>query len=317
MNETNIVGVDTHKSTLACYVNGKFKEFKTTLAGFKQATKWVGNKKIKWAIEGAYCFGQPFSAYLIQNGYEVYEVNPLLTKTWRGILSTVQPKNDYGDAKVISLFANSNNLQTVSLEMIKLKEITTTRRFLIKERTRLINNLKMSFFSRGDKLPFNDFTTKKAIKWFEEQNDFILKTQGNILKQTNEAIKKCEKELEENIPNQAKKLLSLKGISTIRAIEIIIELKGKVPTEKQLASYCGVAPVEQSSGKTKRFKTNKKGNRRLNSIFYSLSIAQKRYNPIAKEYYEKKLKEGKTPRHARKCLARQLVKVICKLLKED
>ena len=35
-----------------------------------------------------------------------------------------------------------------------------------------------------------------------------------------------------------------------------------------------------------------------------------------KAYYEKKLKEGKTKRHARKCLARQLVKIVFKLLND-
>jgi len=48
----NIVGVDTHKETLACYCNGKFKEFKTNKKGVEQAIKWAGTTK--WAIEGAY-----------------------------------------------------------------------------------------------------------------------------------------------------------------------------------------------------------------------------------------------------------------------
>lgn len=315
MEQEKIVGVDTHKDTLACYCNdGRYREFRTNIQGFRQALKWAGN--VDWAIEGAYCFGQPFSAYLIKNGCKVYEVNPILTKTWRGILSTTQPKNDYGDAKVISLFANPNNLQIVSLDLIKLKELITERKFLIKERTRLINNLKMLLFQRGDTLPFNDFTTNKANNYFINQDNLILKTQGKLLKQVNESIKEYEKELENNIPKEAQKLLILKGISIVRAIEIFVELKGKIPNEKQLANYSGIAPVEISSGKTTRFKVNKKGNRRLNSILWSLSIAQVRYNPEAKKYYEKKISEGKTKRHARKCVARQLVKIICKLLKD-
>lgn len=314
MEQKKIVGVDTHKETLACYCNGKFREFKTTISGFRQALKWAPNAN--WAIEGAYCFGQPFSAYLIKNGCRVYEVNPLLTKTWRGILSTTQPKNDYGDAKVISLFANPNNLQIVSLDLVKLKELIIERSFLIKERVRIINNLKMLLFQRGEQLPFNDFTTNKASSYFINQDNLILRTQGKLLKQINENIKEYEKELENQMPTKSKKLTLLKGISTIRAIEIYVELKGKIPNEKQLASYSGIAPIEISSGKTTKFKTNKKGNRRLNSILWSLSIAQVRYNPEAKKYYEKKIKEGKTKRHARKCVARQLTRIICKLLKD-
>lgn len=310
----NIVGVDTHKETLACYCNGKFKEFKTNTNGFKNALKWAPNAK--WMIEGAYCFGQPFSAYLIKNGQEVFEVNPYLTKTWRGILSTTNPKNDYGDAKVISLFADDRNLQKVSVKLLKLKEILQERDFAVKEKTRLTNNLKMLFYTRGEELPFRDLTTQKALKWLLDNKDLVLRQQGKLLQQVIENIKEYEKEVEKKFPPKAERLLVLKGMGEIRAAQVIVETKGKVLSESKLANYAGIAPIETSSGKTTRFKTNKKGNRKLNSIFYSLSIAQVRYNPEARKYYEKKLAEGKTPRHARKCVARQLVRIIYNLLKD-
>ncbi len=62
---------------------------------------------------------------------------------------------------------------------------------------------------------------------------------------------------------------------------------------------------------------NKGGNRILNNVFYSLSIHQKRYNPIAKQYYEKKIQEGKVKRHARKCLERQLRNIVFKILNQE
>jgi hypothetical protein len=135
MNQTHWVGVDTHKDTLACYKDGKFKEFGTNSKGYESALKWAGEDS-KWAIEGAYCYGKPFTAHLISNCCDVYEVNPLLTKTWRRGLAISNPKNDYGDAKVISLNANNARLQKVSLETIKLKEIITAREHFVKDRTR-------------------------------------------------------------------------------------------------------------------------------------------------------------------------------------
>ena len=127
MNQTNVVGVDTHKDTLACYVNGKFKEFPVTLNGFKEAIRWSKSKK--WAIEGAYCYGRPLANYLIKNGHDVYEINPLLTKTWRQSIALNGRKNDYGDAKVISLFAHTESLLPVSLKTVELKEKISARAF--------------------------------------------------------------------------------------------------------------------------------------------------------------------------------------------
>lgn len=64
------------------------------------------------------------------------------------------------------------------------------------------------------------------------------------------------------------------------------------------------------------YRNNKAGNRKLNSVFYRLSIHQSIWDEKGKAYYEKKLVEGKTKRHARKCLARQLIKVVFRLLKD-
>ena len=36
MQNQKFVGVDCHKNTIACYVNGKFKEFKTDFKGFQK-----------------------------------------------------------------------------------------------------------------------------------------------------------------------------------------------------------------------------------------------------------------------------------------
>jgi transposase len=313
MKTKNVVGVDTHKDTLACYCNGKFKEFKTTNNGFVQAFKWA-NSDI-WAIEGAYGFGQAFSFFLTKNGCKVYDFNPLLTKNLRTALSISNPKNDYGDAKVISLYANVDNMETVSFETIKFKEKLSARSSLVKQKTQIINFLKMLYYTRGEELPFNSFDTKKAINYFKSKEDVVIKAQVNILEQILISIKAIELELEKEIPEQAKKLTQLKGISTITAITIYTETKGRITKEANFASYCGVSPVDCSSGRTNRKRTNKSGNRKLNSIFYSLSIAQKRYDEKAKAYYEKKISEGKTPRHARKCLARQLTRIVFRILK--
>mgnify|MGYP003308081641 CR=1 FL=1 len=39
--EKVFVGVDCHKDSIACYINGNFKEFKTDFKGFTKALDWV------------------------------------------------------------------------------------------------------------------------------------------------------------------------------------------------------------------------------------------------------------------------------------
>ena len=54
--------------------------------------------------------------------------------------------------------------------------------------------------------------------------------------------------------------------------------------------------------------------RTLNSLLYSISIFQSRFDEEGSKYFQKKLAEGKSKRLARKCLARQVSNQIWKIL---
>ena len=290
MEQTKFVGVDCHKNTIACYVNGKFKEFKTDFKGFKKALDWAG-KDCFWALEGAYSYGLTFSTFLLESGCKVFEFNALATAKARKALSICGQKNDWGDAKVISIFAAQSKLQEVSTKTVKLKQIITKRKLLITQRTQITNNLKSSFNQLGIVAPFKNFTTIKAYKWFQSNEDICVQ--------------------------QAKKLTAITGISTLSAGTIYTEIKGKKMTRSQFASYCGVAPVDCSSGMSEKLRNNHRGNRILNSILYATAIHQIRYDEIGSAYYMKKLQEGKAKKVARKHLQRQLSNLIWKKLFVD
>jgi transposase len=313
MENTNWVGVDTHTDTLACYTGNKFKEFKTTPQGFEKALKWAG--EANWAIEGAYCFGKPFANYLIKNNCKVYEINPYITKSWRCALSANGNKNDYGDAKVISIFSKNLKLQEISLKTIELKETITARELVIKERTKLINSIKMLCYTRGITLKLNNLTTKKAENYLKSFDDVIISNYGEIIEKLNKTIKVLDEDIYKLLPEKVLELTNICGISKLTAAVLYTETKSKLTTKAAFANYCAVAPIENSSGKSARHSTNHRGNRKLNSALFRISMCQSINDERGKSYYQKKLSEGKTPRQARKCLARQLINSIFKILK--
>jgi len=307
------VGVDCHKETIACFVNGKFKEFKTDFKGFKKALEWAG-KDCVWAVEGAYSYGLSFSTFLLNSGCKVYEFNALATSKARKALNVSGEKNDFGDAKVISIFAKHTKLQEVSVKTIELKKKLTTRKLLVNQRTQLINNIKSLCVKSGIKLPFKSLTSIKAAKWLTNNEDISIATMGKVISEINQSIKILEEEIKNNLPKEVERLTQQTGIGEITGAIIYTELKGKKMTKAQLASYCGVAPVECSSGMTTKYRANRRGNRTLNSILFSISVLQTRFDDEGSKYYQKKLSEGKSKRHARKCLARQISNQIWKAL---
>jgi len=316
MQQTKFVGVDCHKNTLACYVDGKFKEFKTDFKGFKKALQWAGND-CSWALEGAYSYGLTFSTFLLKSGCKVYEFNALATAKARKALSICGQKNDWGDAKVISIFAPQSELQEVSTKTVKLKQIITKRKLLVTQRTQITNNLKSSFNQLGITTPFRNFKTIKAYKWFQNQEDVCIQQFGKMLQSLNESIKTLEEEIKKLIPEQAKKLTTITGINTLTAATIYTELKGKEMAKVQLASYCGVAPIDCSSGMSDKHRNNHRGNRILNSILFAVANIQIKYDEIGSAYYTKKLQEGKSKKVARKHLQRQLSNLLWKTLFKD
>ena len=314
--EKVFVGVDCHKDSIACFVNNKFKEFRTVFKGFKKALEWVEKQNLQyaWALEGAYSYGLSFSKFLLQSGCEVYEFNALATAKARKALSLSGTKNDMGDAKVISIFAKHFELQQVSLKTIELKKKLTTRKLLVNQRTELINNLKSYCLKSGIILPFKTLTTKKALNWLKTQEDTILKILSTNLEVQYYSIKQLDDEIKKDTPQKIEKLKTITGIDTLTASIIYTETKGKKMSKSQFANYCGVAPIECSSGLSTNFRNNKRGNRILNSMLYSISLCQSRFDKIGSEYYQKKMNEGKSKRHARKCLARQICNLIEKIL---
>ena len=284
LKEKHYVGVDCHKETIACYINGNFKEFKTAFKGYKKALEWV--RKIQpdsaWAIEGAYSYGLTLSKFLLSSGCEVYEFNALITAKARKALSISGEKNDMGDAKVISIFAKQVKMQEVSIKTIELKRLITTRRLLVKQRTEIILSIKSYCMKEGIVLPFNSLTTKKAISWLIHSEDFNLKLLANNLSVQYDSIKETEEQIQKHMPEKVKKLREITGIETLTACILYTETKGKKMSKAEFASYCGVAPVECSSGQSTNFRNNKRGNRTLNSLLYSISIFQSRFDK--KEY---------------------------------
>lgn len=135
-----------------------------------------------------------------------------------------------------------------------------------------------------------------------------------------EELKEIEKELKVLVVSSGQKLDTLPGCGTVLSGVILSEIKDinrfKGPAE--LAKYAGCAPRKKESGKCRRHVKTKSGNRRLNKALYQIALTQisNQGTPKAKEYFQKKVKEGKSKKHALTCLKRQISDIIFSMLKE-
>jgi len=134
-------------------------------------------------------------------------------------------------------------------------------------------------------------------------------------------IEDIDKKLDEigEKSKEVKHLKTIPGVATKLASRLIGEIGdiNRFPSEKQLAIYCGIACVDNNSGKVTKARAVYKANKICKQTLITMAGGSIRLSFQCKAYYLKKRAEGKSHNHALRCLARQLIKVIYKMLTED
>ncbi|SRR6266704_846501 len=324
LNRATYVGIDVHPGTHTAFAINRFEEkkgqlcFENTSVGISQFIAWLktvdtSSDNVIVGVEGRGSNGHALVSRLIDSYRHVYEVNPLYTKHRRDY-GTKGEKTDAIDAKLIAevLTRKLPELPSISKCEYLPKRVALRRTVWFYEETtiagaRLKNQLRK--LKRDLKL----CTDKTEIRLLT----FTLKEKEADLARIKKRQKELVKQLEMLLEGNGKNLTTYRGINTIAAARIATQINGieRFASIDSFIRYAGISPVEKSSGKSRRHMQNHKGNRDLNSILYLVALNQIRWNPKSKEYFEKKVKEGKTKKHALRCLMKRTACIIYGMLK--
>ena len=324
VNKATFFGIDAHPTTHTALAINRFEEqkglltFDNTREGINQFLYWLPTiekqtNNVFVGIEGGGNSRHALVALLLKTYQNIYEVNPLYTKHRRSF-GTKQDKSDPADAKVIAevltkKLAELPKLTTNDLSsfMLCLKKTVWFYEQTTQQGVSLQNQLHQ--VRREHALSLNR-TEKKTLR-------MILIELEKQLKNIRKTQKACKEQLDILLKNQGGNLTSMKGMSTVFAAKIVAHSGGieRFTSLDSFIQYAGIAPKEKSSGRTKRHIKNKGGNRKLNHTFYLAAMVQLRWNPKAKEYFDKKVKEGKTKKHALKCLMKRTACIVYGMLR--
>jgi transposase len=130
-------------------------------------------------------------------------------------------------------------------------------------------------------------------------------------------IDALKRELTPMVRRHAPQLLLMPGCGTIVAARIIAEVANinRFQTDAQLALYAGIAPLDASSGKQKRHRLNRTGNRQLNHAIHIIAVTQARIHAPAREYLARRKANGKTNKEALRALKRLLIRRVFTLMR--
>jgi len=82
-----------------------------------------------------------------------------------------------------------------------------------------------------------------------------------------------------------------------------------------LAMLCGAAPLPASSGKTRRYRLNRGGDRAANCALHMAAISRLRVDPRTRAHAARRTAEGLSKKEILRCLKRYLAREIYKLLR--
>jgi transposase len=107
-------------------------------------------------------------------------------------------------------------------------------------------------------------------------------------------------------------LTDLHGIGDVIAAKILARsgAVSRFRSESAFASYCGVAPIEVSSGDVQRHRLSRARGRQLNYALHVMAMAQIKRATLGRDYYQRKRAAGKTHNEAMRCLKRRLADAV-------
>ncbi|MGH2825903.1 MAG: IS110 family transposase [Actinomycetota bacterium] len=329
------VGIDSHKSSLAVAVLDDLghllgvREFANNPKDHGKLRRWIKAHGAVHVIgvEGSGNYGARLTQHLLESGEVVREVPAFLSHRERK-KSPARGKSDPQDAVAIArVAARGDGLSSPhrSEALQDLKLLSDHRDQLVRTRTQLINrthkNLVVAHPGYERRLP--KLTAKKNLQATLEllrgdrsvRADLIRDRVAEI-RRLNERIALVEKQIASKVSESGTGLTQLLGIGFISAAKILGEVGdlGRLRSKATFAMFTGTAPLEASSGRTKRHRLNRGGNRQLNYALHMMAIARCRGDLDTKLYMERQRAGGKSDREAMRCLKRQLSNVVFRTL---
>lgn len=350
LNKSLFVGIDTHKYENTAFFANRFEEklgvcqFENTYYGVSYFLEKVEALKLQtgltpiFGIEGSGGNGFLLVKRLLSEYTLVYEVNAIFTQTRRQH-STRQDKSDEKDASlIVSVLArNVNQLPRLSLEhthqqvYLITHRLVKTRGDLVKEKTRLKNHLHYLLHKEDPeyKERFKTVFSKTALGYFRKRcyqktkeeliniRRRIIVWKINRFLEVKKQILEVDRSLEGLVRENGEYLLSLPGVGICNAAKLLAYVKSadRFKNADSFTRFIGCVPEKKSSGKKNGHKRAKMSKRCLYTTVYSIMLTQLRYCPKAKDYYRKKISEGKTRKQAQRALMKIIGRIIYGMMK--
>jgi len=330
-----VIGVDVHKHSLTAVAvdeTGRLLAERTLPSAEDGLLAWASqlDGERLWAVEDCRHVTGALERELVAAGERLLRVPPKLTAPERRA-GRARGKSDSIDALAAARAAlrepRLDRPRAGEERLRELKLLVVHRDDLVDERRRAQQRLRWHLHELDPTLAVPPAALDRAAqlervsRWLARREQTVLVRIARDLvgrcRSLTRAILELERELAAMTAQIAPALLELPGCGALTAAKLLAEIGPieRFQTDAQLARHGGVAPLEASSGRVRRHRLDRGGNRQLNCALHRIAVTQARVHPAARAYLERKQSEGKSRREAIRCLKRQLARVVFNTLK--
>ena len=321
------VGVDLHQRF--CYMTALEARGKVVQAGpvtndqgaLRKYFRQFRGERVQVAVE-ACGFWPAFREVVEAEVERLVLVHPQRVKA----IASAKLKNDRVDSATLAQLLRCDLLPEsckADRETQARRQQTRLRTTLVRQRTRLKNQVHAVLHQQGLRSPVSDLFGRRGRRWLEATK---LPTQAResinaclrMIDHYGEEIQRQNRQLREkaNQDERVQWLMTIPGIGQVSAMMLLAEIGDlrRFGSKEALCSYAGLVPrVRESAGKAARGGITRQGSSTLRWILVEAAQVAPRSSPAARRYYER-LSRKKHPHVARVALARKLLIAVYALL---
>jgi len=348
---SSVAGIDPHQDSITVGIvdaNGveiAHRTFPASAAGYLDAIELLHAQSVELVgVEGSASWGAHVAVALSAAGFDCREVPPLRSAAQRRARRA--DKTDAIDAVAAAraLLAEPTlgpvqALQVYDPLVAKIEAVVEHRRMLVAVRTLILHHVqdqitKLPIEIRDQLTPTGKIEGR--LRRLEQIDTTVVTSDAGEYRlgwlmplvdqdrQARQQIRQLEVYLDELLDEHGTTLRDEPGIGTIAAATLLVEVGDpfRFSRESKFARWCGTGAVALSSGEGSglpvKHRLDFRGNRRINSVLFVASVVQQRDTDEARTYIDRKLKEGKTAREARRAHKRHLAnRVIRRMWKDE
>jgi len=272
-----------------------YQQFENSKEGCISLLQWIKTLTKEPCTNWLFCgehtglYSLCLSEFLIKKELFIWLENPLQIKQSCGIR---RDKNDKVDSREIAFYAY--RFQDRSKAYCLPDKALKSLELLLSFRERLKSNKQTLLVSAAEirRVMQRDATAR-----------FIYEQSQKDIERINKQIKEVEKRMLEQIQSNEKLqenyelVSSIKGIALINTVAILVATQNftRFENSRQFACYAGMAPFGKQSGTSINTKprVSRLANKKIKVLLTQAAKCAIRHDTNIREYYERKIKEGK------------------------